>query len=364
MRFPAFCLAGVGFFTAFGGVLLSPVFAAVSLLPGRLTGEILYPKLRGGETAAWVAVRYGVHPVRVGRLSNGRLRVDTRRITPKFASFVNGVVLNIPECHVYLVHDGRVERDYPVAVSTPERPVPIGSTQVVSKQKNPTWFVPLSIQKEMASRGERVSTRVPPGPGNPLGPRWIGFWRGQFGMHGTNAPTSIKRYASHGCVRFRASDIVDLYDRVWVGTPVHIVYQPVLLAANAQGIWLSAYPDIYMTRHDYWGAVRRLARHQGVLEQVDWARVKRAIRAKDGIVRQVRRRADTHSRSLPALREMPGSPMPARIPSERPSSLREPQDAPDEHLDDVVPSTEPAVLELSPFDNDTPEGINPWGTTP
>jgi L,D-transpeptidase ErfK/SrfK len=272
---------------------LAPVEAAPWLpcRPGLLTGEVVRHTLRRGESAAWVAVRHGVHPVRISRLGSGRLRVDARRITPRFERAVQGVVLNVPEAHVYLVHDGRLERDYPVAVSTPDRPVPVGLTRVVSKEKNPTWYVPASIQKEMASRGQPVRTEVPPGPANPLGPRWIGFWNGQFGMHGTNAPTSIKRYASHGCVRFRAADIKDLYDRVWVGTPVRVVYQPVLLAVDARGVWLSAYPDIYEARFDYRAAVRALARDAGASARLDWRRVTAALASRDGIVRDVSRRA-------------------------------------------------------------------------
>ncbi len=255
--------------------------------PGRVTGAIYDHALRYGDSPAWVAVKYGVHPVRVSNTGAGRLRVDSRRVTPRFAAAVNGLVLNVPECHVYLVHGGTVEKDYPVAVSTPDNPVPLGLTQVVAKQKNPTWFVPASIQKEMASRGQRVKTKVPPGPRNPLGPRWIGFWNGSFGMHGTNTPTSIKRYASHGCVRFRANDIKDLYERVWLGTPIRVVYQPVLLAAGGDTVWMSAYPDIYNRRFDYRGTVAALAAQAGVSHLVNWSKVNQAIARKDGILRNV-----------------------------------------------------------------------------
>lgn len=341
--------------------LAQPAGAAVRPLPGELTGEVLYPRQRGGETPAWVAVRHGVHPVRVTRSANGRLRVDTRRVTPRFGPKVNGVVLNVPECHVYLVHDGRVERDYPVAVSTPDRPVPLGTTQVVSKEKNPTWVVPASIQKEMASRGERVTLRVPPGPGNPLGPRWIGFWKGQFGMHGTNAPTSIKRYASHGCVRFRGPDIVDLYNRVWLGTPVHIVYEPVLLAVDAKRLWLSVYPDIYTTAFDYAAAVRRLARQRGVLGRLDWARVRSAIAARDGIVRQVQTGSGEESAPPPERSPRPARPrrpvnsLPRPLPTRVPVPL--PETPPLPSPDDAAPAP---ILELVPFGSEEADGPGLW----
>ena len=261
--------------------------AGTFALPGRVSGAVHQHGNAWGTSATWVAVKYGVHPVRVSRSGDGGLRVDARRVTPRFPAGVNGLVLNVPECRVYLVHQGAVERDYPVAVSAPDKPVPIGLTQVVSKQKNPTWFVPASIQKEMAKNGQRVKTKVAPGPRNPLGPRWIGFWNGSFGMHGTNAPSSIGHYASHGCVRFREADIKDLYDRVWIGTPIRVVYQPVLLAADQGSVFMSAYPDIYKSGYDYRGAVRALASQAGVLGSVDWGRANAAIGRKDGILRDV-----------------------------------------------------------------------------
>ncbi|MEB3197824.1 MAG: L,D-transpeptidase [Candidatus Sericytochromatia bacterium] len=313
--------------------------SGVRCWPGRLSGAVFGVGLRAGDSVAWLGVRHGVHPVRLQRVRRGWVRVDTRRVTPRFAAQVQGVVLNVPECHVYLVHDGQVERDYPVAVSTPDRPVPIGSTRVVSKEKNPTWFVPASIQKEMASRGQRVTLEVPPGPDNPLGPRWIGIWRGQFGMHGTNAPLSIKRYASHGCVRFRAADIKDLYERVWVGTPVHVVYEPVLLAVAGRDIWLSAYPDVYETGLDYAAQLRRLARSAGVLGRLDWAKAAQAFRFRDGIVREVSRGRAT----APAPVVVTPAPVPAEV------------DAPPvrhdgEHPGEAEEPSPAAPLEGAPFD--------------
>ena len=74
-------------------------------------------------------------------------------------------------------------------------------------------------------------------------------------------PTSIKHYASHGCVRFLRADIEDLYDRVNVEhLPVHVMYQPVLLAVDRRSIWLSAYPDYYQRGFDFRTAVKSLAR--------------------------------------------------------------------------------------------------------
>jgi lipoprotein-anchoring transpeptidase ErfK/SrfK len=270
--------------------------SAVPLGPGRVEGTLNPYVVKRRDSLRWIAVRFGVHPVRIAKpnalalkdgLSTGEtIVVDQRRITPRFGA-LDGIVLNIPEASVYLVDGGQLVREYPVAVSTAESKMPLGRTRVVSKTPHPTWFVPKSIQAEMAAAGRKVITSVPPGPANPLGPRWIGVWGDNFGLHGTNVPTSIKHYASHGCVRFLAEDIKDLYARVGVGTPVHVLYQPVKLAVEGGRVWLAAYPDIYATRYDYTGAVKTLARQAGALDRLDWAAVRRAIKTQDGILVEV-----------------------------------------------------------------------------
>jgi L,D-transpeptidase ErfK/SrfK len=244
-------------------------------------------------------VRFTVHPVRILKPSAAVLRdgleygetilIDQRQVLPSFGPELSGIVLNVPEAEVYLVRRGRLLRHYPVGVSMPDSDwqVKIGDSRVVDMQKNPAWHVPASIQKEMAEQGREVKTVVPAGPDNPLGVRWIGFGNGSFGFHGTLVPASIKHYASHGCVRFLRHDIVDLFDRVEIGTPVHVVYQPVLLAADARGIWLSVYPDIYKQNFDCEGAVLALARRAGVASRLNWKSVRQLIREADGIVADV-----------------------------------------------------------------------------
>ncbi|WP_448572469.1 L,D-transpeptidase, partial [Trichothermofontia sp.] len=64
---------------------------------------------------------------------------------------------------------------------------------------------------------------IPPGPDNPLGPRWIGFWtdgKNFIGFHGTPNESLIGQAVSHGCVRMRNQDIQALYAQVEMGTPV------------------------------------------------------------------------------------------------------------------------------------------------
>lgn len=269
------------------------------LRPGKLVGQVHQVTLPRGMSIPYLAARYGVHPVRIlkpsrqqlqdGLQAGERLMVDQRRIEPVFDPKWSGIVLNVPEAHVYLLERGKLLADYPVGVSRGDWQAPIGEFRVVSMQKNPTWHVPLSIQKEMEASGRPVIKSIPPGPFNPLGSRWIGFGNGRLGFHGTTSPTSIKHYASHGCVRMLAPHIEDLYQRVRVGTPVRVVYQPVLMAVSGDQIWLSVYPDVYGRQVDLMAQVRQLAEVAGVGGQLDWSLIAQKAKERDGMVSDVAR---------------------------------------------------------------------------
>ena len=95
-------------------------------------------------------------------------------------------------------------------------PTPLGHFSIVTKQMNPWWYPPDSPWAVGLSP-------VPPGPGNPLGTRWMGLSAPGVGIHGTPDAASIGYSASHGCIRMRIPDAETVFDHVSVGTPVFIV---------------------------------------------------------------------------------------------------------------------------------------------
>jgi lipoprotein-anchoring transpeptidase ErfK/SrfK len=111
----------------------------------------------------------------------------------------------------------RVRKRYKVAVGQPQYPTPRGRFAVSSKQVNPVWSVPNSPWA-----GELAGTTVVGGSAaNPLKARWMGIANG-VGIHGTGEDYSIGTRASHGCIRMHVGDVVALYKRVPIGTPVLI----------------------------------------------------------------------------------------------------------------------------------------------
>lgn len=111
----------------------------------------------------------------------------------------------------------KVARTYGVAVGAVGYTTPAGSFRIQSKQVNPAWTAPNSPWA-----GELAGTTTPGGTaGNPLKARWMGV-NGSIGIHGTGQPWSIGSRASHGCIRMRVPDVIALYKRVRIGTPVRI----------------------------------------------------------------------------------------------------------------------------------------------
>lgn len=110
----------------------------------------------------------------------------------------------------------KLARTYSIAVGQAGLETPAGVYHIQDKQVDPAWHVPLS-----AWAGSLAGQTIPPGPSDPLKARWMGLWNGA-GIHGTEETWSIGHAASHGCVRMLIPDVIDLYDRVEVGTPVYI----------------------------------------------------------------------------------------------------------------------------------------------
>jgi lipoprotein-anchoring transpeptidase ErfK/SrfK len=117
---------------------------------------------------------------------------------------------------LYLYRGMRLWRTFGVATGQSSYPTPLGRWSIVTMQRNPWWYPPDSDW----ARGE---SPIPPGPGNPLGTRWMGLSASGVGIHGTPDPASIGYSASHGCIRMHIPSAEWLFNHVDVGTPVYIV---------------------------------------------------------------------------------------------------------------------------------------------
>ena len=118
------------------------------------------------------------------------------------------VIVSVPVHKLAVLEKGAVLRKFDVAIGASASPSPTGRFVIVNRLSNPTYYHPGVV--------------IPPGPDNPIGTRWIGLNRKGFGIHGTNAPSSVGKSASHGCIRLRNRDVEKLFALLSVGDTVEI----------------------------------------------------------------------------------------------------------------------------------------------
>ncbi|MGI6434354.1 MAG: L,D-transpeptidase family protein [Syntrophomonadaceae bacterium] len=108
------------------------------------------------------------------------------------------ISIDLQSRRLYFFNSPDKYRTFPVAIGKKSTPSPSGNWTIVQKTLN---------------------------PGGPFGARWMRLsvpWGG-YGIHGTNNPRSIGRLASHGCIRMYNKDVIAIYDKVPLGTPVYIM---------------------------------------------------------------------------------------------------------------------------------------------
>jgi len=116
-----------------------------------------------------------------------------------------------------ITKSSKLVRTFQVATGRSEYPTPLGKYEIVNKWLNPWWYPPAG------SAWAANSKPIPPGPGNPLGTRWMGLSAPYVGIHGTPDAASIGYSASHGCIRMLIPQVEWLFTQVDIGTPVFIV---------------------------------------------------------------------------------------------------------------------------------------------
>jgi lipoprotein-anchoring transpeptidase ErfK/SrfK len=145
------------------------------------------------------------------------LRPAARTVAPTVSAGNFGAIVVISRSSnvLHLYKGTHPWRTFQVATGQAIYPTPTGDWHVVDMQRNPWWRPPDSPW----AQGLKP---IPPGPGNPLGTRWMGLDAAGVGMHGTPDAASIGYSASHGCIRMRIPDAEWLFDHVRIGTPVFI----------------------------------------------------------------------------------------------------------------------------------------------
>jgi lipoprotein-anchoring transpeptidase ErfK/SrfK len=182
----------------------------------------LRPRISEGRVGWTIKVSASQRAIRAALAANRRLALTLplKKTSRHFTKSKFGpvIVIRRGSNRLYLYNGERFQKRFPVATGQSAYPTPLGHYQIVVKWADPWWYPPNSPW----ARGEKP---VPPGPGNPLGTRWMGLSAPGVGIHGTPQSGSIGYSLSHGCIRMYIPDAEWLFGHVRVGTQVFIVSQ-------------------------------------------------------------------------------------------------------------------------------------------
>jgi L,D-transpeptidase ErfK/SrfK len=221
------------------------------------------------------------------------LTVPTRFILPDTAH--TGIVVSLVELRLYYYppEQPNLVITYPIGIGRQGWQTPVGETKVIGKKQNPTWVVPPSIMEDSIKNGTPLpSSQVPPGPDNPLGAYALRLALPSYLIHGTNHPEAIGTRSTAGCIRVYPEDIQKLFERVSVGTVVHLVDSPYKVGWSDGKLYLEAHLPLQEQQE-------KLNKDSTILNnyvtqeakkhkiQVDWSKVREVAKTDDGIPHEI-----------------------------------------------------------------------------
>jgi L,D-transpeptidase ErfK/SrfK len=206
-----------------------------------------------------------------------------------------GIVINVATMRLWYFatqqEDGEASPQvttYPIGIGEEGWATPLGDATVTQKARDPVWYVPASIRKEHAARGDPLPSVVGPGPDNPLGRHALALSLPGYLIHGTNKPAGVGMRSSHGCIRLYPQDIAALFERVARGTKVRIVNQPVLAGWRNGQLYLEVHRPLAEDQRDLaaeaTAAVARAVERAGkTLVELDHDVLKKVVSEQRGI---------------------------------------------------------------------------------
>lgn len=250
-----------------------------------VVGQLQITHVQGEDTLSDIARRFNLGYEEIVRANPGvdpwlpgegrEIVLPTQFVLP--AAPREGLVINLAQLRVFYfpqVKKGEPHRviTHPIGIGKVGWSTPIGTTKVVAKAKNPTWFPPASVRKEHREAGDPLPARVPPGPDNPLGTHKMTLGWPSYLMHGTNKPYGVGMRSSHGCIRLYPEDIGELYDQVPVGTKVTVVNQPFAFGWHEDALYAQAFPVLEDDERDHPKAAGALL--NAAISDAMWQKIK------------------------------------------------------------------------------------------
>jgi lipoprotein-anchoring transpeptidase ErfK/SrfK len=193
---------------------VQPSASGLNAVPGQDGLSVDSPRLGGRIVRALTGAANGrTVVVPVNKLKPA---VTTAQLAATYPAYI---VVDRAQFRLRFYERLKLTKTYEIAVGMEGLETPGGLHKIEWEQVDPPWYVP-----KKAWAGALAGTVVPPGPADPLKARFMSF-DGGAGIHGIDPSeySSIGHDASHGCIRMRIPDVISLYGRSPVGTPVYII---------------------------------------------------------------------------------------------------------------------------------------------
>jgi L,D-transpeptidase ErfK/SrfK len=201
-----------------------------------------------------------------------------------------GLVINLAEMRLYFYHpDGQSVTTFPISVGKPGWPTPLGTTQIVKKVANPTWYIPASIRAVHLKHGRKLPVSVPPGPTNPLGKYALYLGLSAYLIHGIITEGGIGMRNTHGCISLYPEDIAWLYKHVPQGSLVRIVHEDVKIGIDTHNMLhieahLPLREALYIPNTDQKALIQKTANHLTRKKVfLPWKKIKHVIQRSNGV---------------------------------------------------------------------------------
>lgn len=272
-------------------------------------GSVQYYVFKKGDKVSAVARNFdvGIQALLDANNAKGRpkrfkagdtLVIPSAHVLPRVRS--EGIVINLAELRLYLFRKNGAPVSYPISIGKEGWETPLGETAIVRKRANPVWIPTPALLAEDPG----LPRSVPAGPDNPLGAFALNLGWAGFAIHGTNAPDSIGKRVSHGCIRMYPEDIRALFEQVETGTRVTVVDEPYKMGWEGKMLYLEVSPP------DLKAPGKRDALQEGidinlaVIEEAEkakvlWENVMLAAEARDGVPVPVAIAGRTYSQDKP-----------------------------------------------------------------
>ncbi|QUS41737.1 L,D-transpeptidase [Tardiphaga alba] len=208
------------------GLRFATALMLSALLAGCAGGGMMSPAGFGGSSANYAALNDGAHSLPAIDVSGINPAMLRQRVDYRTREPVGTVVVDTAARHLYLVEgDGKAMR-YGIGVGKAGLAF-AGSATIKRKAEWPHWSPTENMMNREPARYRHLAGGMVGGLENPLGPRAMYLYQGDrdtmFRIHGTTEPETIGTAVSSGCIRLMNQDVIDLYNRVKIGSRVVVI---------------------------------------------------------------------------------------------------------------------------------------------